>query len=84
MNERMEGRMDILYFHSVDLTQWPADACAAQNNRLHFYYHQKETWATIQRDRERDIKTDINTERHILLTRTHCGHSDHSVVINAL
>ena len=30
-DRNMNGRTDILYFHSGDLTPWPAATCAARN-----------------------------------------------------
>ena len=60
---RTDRQMDILYFHSGDLTQWPASAYAAHNYRPHALIvknnmeNRIETQIEIQRDKETDRLT---------------------------
>ena len=78
-DDRADGPIEILYYHSEHLTPLPAATCAAHNYRPRKWSLKSD--ADDQTERRRDIETDGQRHRHIRSTRPHCGRPDPSVRI---
>ena len=70
----MTGRTDILYYHSGDLTPWPAATCAASN------FGQHELSPKI----DADDQIERRRHGHISSTGPHWGPLDPSLGITSL
>ena len=89
---RADGRTDILYYHSGDLTPWPAAACAAHNYGPSEWSPNSDAEDQTERQRDRrmdgqmdgrtDRQMDGRTDRDISLTGPYWGPLDFIVGIN--